>query len=175
MDITLFIFYALSALIVVSAVSIIFTQNLLHAAFLLMITFIGVAGVFVLAGADFLAITQIMIYIGGILVLILFGVMMTKNKNNASENDKQNVSWLSLLLGSLFFVLLLTALKKVNFNAVAWISHAEEHKIFIHHSTIEALGINLLTEYILPFELAGIILLIALLGSAFIAGKVNKN
>ena len=77
MDIITIAFYFFAILIIASGIVVVLSKNVMHSAFALMFTFFSVAGLYVLLNADFLAITQIMIYIGGILVLIIFGVMLT--------------------------------------------------------------------------------------------------
>ena len=74
------IFYAFALLTVVSALLVVTVRNIVHAAFSLMITLFGIAGLYVFLQADFLAATQVIVYVGGILVLILFGVMMTSGR-----------------------------------------------------------------------------------------------
>src|SRR5438046_3678724 len=71
------IFYLFAALTVASAAIVVFSRSLIYSAFALLFTFFGVAGLYVLLGADFLAATQLLVYVGGILVLLLFGVMLT--------------------------------------------------------------------------------------------------
>ena len=78
-SLTLFdiIFYFFAFITIVSAAIVVFSRNIIHSAFSLMFTFFGVAGLYVMLNADFIAVTQVLIYVGGILVLILFGVMLT--------------------------------------------------------------------------------------------------
>ena len=71
------VFYLFAFITVVSAFIVVFSKNIIYSAFSLLFAFVGVAGLYVLLYADFLAITQVMIYVGGILVLLLFGVMLT--------------------------------------------------------------------------------------------------
>ena len=75
-----FIFYGFALLTVASAFVVVTVRNIVHAAFSLMVTLFGVAGLYVFLQADFLAATQVIVYVGGILVLILFGVMMTSGR-----------------------------------------------------------------------------------------------
>src|SRR6202035_4251144 len=75
-------FYLFAAAIVGSAAVVCFSRNIVHAAFSLLFTFFSVAGVYVLLSADFLAVSQILIYVGGILVLLVFGVMLTNRVTN---------------------------------------------------------------------------------------------
>ncbi|MEK6571394.1 MAG: NADH-quinone oxidoreductase subunit J, partial [Bacteroidota bacterium] len=71
------VFYVFALVTVVSAFVVVFSKNIVHSAFSLLFTFFGVAGLYVLLNADFLAVTQLLIYVGGILILLLFGVMLT--------------------------------------------------------------------------------------------------
>ena len=75
--VTQIVFYFFAAMTVLSAAVVVFARNLIHSAFALLFTFFGVAALYVFLGADFLAATQMVIYVGGILVLLLFGVMLT--------------------------------------------------------------------------------------------------
>ena len=176
MSLTLSIFYVLSLLALLSAAGILFTKNLLHAAFLLMITLISVAGIFVLSGADFLAVAQIMVYIGGILVLILFGVMMTKNESTQERKSFAGTApFIALVTAFGLFYVVYVYLTESHYTALPWISKALEEKTFVIHSTIQPLGILLMTKYLLPFEFAGLVLLVALIGAAFVAGKIKMK
>jgi len=76
------IFYLFAIITVVSAAIVVNVKNIVHAAYSMLLTFFGVAGIYVLLGADFLAVVQIMVYVGGILILLLFGVMLTNKITN---------------------------------------------------------------------------------------------
>src|SRR3990172_7009771 len=71
------IFYFFAAITIASAAVVVFSRNIIYSAFALLFTFFGVAGIYVLLGADFIAVTQLLVYVGGILVLLVFGVMLT--------------------------------------------------------------------------------------------------
>src|SRR3989339_1775956 len=77
MDLFTIVFYFLAVITLGAGAVVVFSRNIIHAAFALLFAFFGVAGLYVLLMADFIAITQLMIYVGGILVLVLFGVMLT--------------------------------------------------------------------------------------------------
>ena len=158
-------FYFFAVITIVSAMGVVFSRKLMYSAFSLLFTFFGVAGIYVLLMADFIAITQIMIYIGGILVLIIFGVMLTTKitgvdiKSGVSGAFQYSVAGLSALL---MFVLL-----AVMYLNGKWIleSHPEVT------STIQKIGTSLFTNYLLAFEVAAVLLLIAFIGAAMIARK----
>ena len=157
-----FIFYLFAAITVLSAFFVVTNRNVVYSAFFLLFTFFGVAGIYVLLGADFVAIVQLIVYVRGILTLLLFGVMLTNKITNVeiktgTINIYPAVIGVGLLSGSL-----LAALITSN-----WKSFATEAPI----PTTAALGTMLIQEYALIFELLGIILLIALIGAASIARR----
>ena len=82
------IFYIFAILTIASAGLVVFSKNIVYSAFSLLVTFFSVAGIYVLLNADFIAITQLLIYVGGILVLLLFGVMLTTNATNVDLNTQ---------------------------------------------------------------------------------------
>lgn len=167
MSIAQIIFYIFAGITVISALMILFTRNVLYSAFLLIITFLGVSAIYVFAGADFLAITQILVYVGGILVLMIFGVMLTnKISGQAVLTEGQHHFW-AALVGLSLFGLLAYSILQVNFASLSWLQQGN----LIEGSTIKTLGILLMSDYVLPFELAGILLLVALIGAAFIAKR----
>lgn len=170
-----FVFYFFAGLTIASALFVLITRNVLYAAFSLIITFMGVAAVYIFAGADFVAVSQILVYVGGILVLMIFGVMLTNRiAGQAVTTASHNRFW-GLLLGSSLFGLLFYAILSANFNAIAWIQNARESSAIVSASTVKPLGINLMSDYVLPFEVIAILLLIALLGAIFIAKKPLKE
>jgi NADH:ubiquinone oxidoreductase subunit 6 (subunit J) len=165
-------FYFFSILAVGSALFIVWTKNLMYAAFALFITLVGVAALYVLAGADFLAVTQLMIYVGGILVLLIFGIMLTRKpqkQENAFEGNYIAVSnsrrvWALVVSVGLFLLFTLTLLA-ANFTLTG--------EVISIQTTLPKFGMALMTSHLLPFEIAGILLLVALVGAAYLA--VNRN
>lgn len=164
------IFYSFAGLSLLSALLILFTRNVLYAAFLLILTFLGVAGLYVFAGADFIAVTQVIVYVGGVLVLMIFGVMLTnKISGKAVLTEGQNHFW-ALLISLGFFGLLFFAILQVNFASLAWIE-AAQNKPAVTTSTVRPIGVLLMSDFVLPFEVVAILLLLALIGAAFIARR----
>jgi len=156
------IFYLFAAITLVSAFFVVTNRNIVHSAFFLLFTFFGVAGIYVLLGADFVAIVQLIVYVGGILILMLFGVMLT-NKITNVEIKSGTINTMPAVIGvGLFAGALLAAM--INSN---WIVVESE----IPFQTTSALGHLLINEYVLIFELLGIILLVALVGAASIARR----
>lgn len=156
------IFYLFAAVTLLSAMMVVTNRNIVHSAFYLLFTFFGVAGLYVLLAADFIAIVQLIVYVGGILILLLFGVMLT-NKITNVEIKTGTINLVPAVIGvGLFAGALLASV----INA-PWKVNSSE-KVF---PTTKILGTLLLQEYLLVFELLGIVLLIALIGAASIARK----
>jgi NADH-quinone oxidoreductase subunit J len=157
------IFYFFAVVTIVSAGIVVFSRNIIYSAFALLFTFFGVAGIYVLLNADFIAVAQLLIYVGGILVLLLFGVMLT-NK----------VVTVDLKAGTLrtFPASILVALTA---GALCGIFYITDWRVVEHvrdiGTTTNALGELFLTTYVLPFEVASVILLVALIGAAIIARR----
>ncbi len=156
------IFYAFAIITVVSAFIVVLSKNIIYSAVSLFITLFGVAGFFVLLHADFIAVTQIMIYIGGILVLLIFGVMLTTKITDVKLKTK-NINALT----SAIFVIGITAVLIFIMLTTNW----KVAEVVKYDETIDKIGVLLLTDYLLPFEIASLILLIALIGAAMYARK----
>lgn len=156
------IFYLFAAITVVSGIIVVNAKNIVHAAFAMLLTFFGVAGIYVLLGADFLAVVQIMVYVGGILILLLFGVMLT-NKITNVEIRSGSIQVIPAVIGlAVFSAILLWIMTTTN-----WKSESFE----LPFTTSIEIGQVLLSQYVLIFELLGILLLIALIGAASIARR----
>jgi len=106
MDLTTIVFYVFAIITVSAAVVVVFSKNIVYSAFALLFAFFGVAGLYALMMADFLAITQLLIYVGGILVLVLFGVMLTSNVLDVQiRSSSMHILPGLLIVGSLAAVL----------------------------------------------------------------------
>ena len=160
------IFYAFALLTVASAVLVVTVRNIVHASFSLMITLFGVAGLYVFLQADFLAATQVIVYVGGILVLILFGVMMTSGRLEMTIQIERG----QLFLGGLVALLILLLLFGVISNTPQW-EGIEDDGAILEPTTRHIGEMIMKGEFLLPFEVVSILLLIALIGAALISRK----
>ncbi|MCB9094734.1 MAG: NADH-quinone oxidoreductase subunit J [Halobacteriovoraceae bacterium] len=168
------ILFLTSALLTVGcAVAMLIARNIMHSCIFLLGTLIGIAGLYVTLGADFVAVTQTMVYVGGIVILMLFAVMLTGGKEFVSRAQKllglipamgNKWSFGIAFLTSFVFVLSQFVLIK---NIVKGVEVTKEAKPFV--STVEEIGELLLTDHVLAFELSSVLLLGALIGAAIIA------
>ncbi len=161
------IFYFFACLTILSAGVVVFSRNIVYSAFALLFTFFGVAGIYVLLNADFLAITQLLIYVGGILVLLLFGVMLTTNTvsvdiKTKSLNTLPAVSVVAALAGLLAGMIWTSD----------WFMSKNMSEIAVQ-TTSKEIGSALITTHLLPFEVASVVLLVAIVGAAMMARREN--
>jgi NADH-quinone oxidoreductase subunit J len=164
LSITLYGFEVLAGL---AALGILFVKNVFHAALLLIICLLALAGIFILYNAEFIAVTQILIYAGGVLVLIIFGVMLTSRMTG-----KQLIVKNQYVFGASFISLFQATLLIMLFSEQNFYQQANTGKISSHNS-IHQIGISLMSDYALAFEVLGVLLLAALLGAAVTASSFN--
>ncbi len=160
------IFWALATMVIVPALGVVFSKNIVHMAFWLLASLVGVAGLYLLMGADFLGMTQIFVYVGGISVLLLFGIMLTNSEPVYIRNLVKRPRLLpALCLGGLVYLVMLQALCSTE-----WAQNAVDPA-----NTARDLGVYLLGEFILPFEIVSVVLLVVLIGAAFIARRDSEG
>lgn len=164
-----FMFYFFEAVAAMSAVGVAFVRNVFYGALLLIVCLLALAALYVLAFAEFVAVTQILIYAGGILVVILFGIMLTAKISDKPLVVEHVFTFSGILVALGFFVFMIIILSKESFllPANAQTDLASNHT--------QSIGIALFTTYMMPFEIAGILLLLALVGAAVIASNPKRN
>ena len=162
MSISDLLFLIVAFVVVGSAAAVVLSRSLIYSAFSLLFTFFGVAILYVFLGADFLAATQVLIYVGGILVLLLFGVMLTHRLYNLNLKTETFQIVPGILISFAVFVSLSLAATQTR-----W--HRVENKELA--PTTSQIGTAFLTEYLLPFEIASILLLVALIGAAMLVRR----
>jgi len=168
------ILFLLSALLTVgSAIAVCITKNIMHSCIFLLGSLLGISGLYATMGADFVAVTQIMVYVGGIVILMLFAVMLTGGKDFVSR--AQNLLGLAPSMGNKWtwtvgllvgVVFLLTNVQLI-MNVVG--TYPAKHFGNEFPSTVNQIGHLLIKDHVLAFELSSVLLLGALVGAAIIA------
>ncbi len=155
-------FWMIVLLTLVSAAIVVLNRNLVYSAIALLFTFFGVAGLYVFLWADFLAGVQVIIYVGGILVLIIFGIMLTNRITSV------NISHTSVQksMGGLVVLGILSVLGIMIYNT-PWLQTEFVEPI----QTTATIGTLLMMDYLLPFEVASLLLLAALMGAAMLSRR----
>ncbi len=166
MELTTITFYVVALITVGSAAMVAFSRNIIYSAFSLLGTFGGVAGIYVFLGADFVAGVQVLIYVGGILVLILFAVMLTHRITDVQITNRSVGRIPALVVIGIFILLLAQTILET-----PWVKAKE----ILYVPTTARIGDLFLEDYLLPFELASLVLLAALIGAVVLSRKELKE
>jgi len=164
-NLTQFLFLAVGALILGSAVAVVTVQNLIHAALSLIVTLFGVAILYAMLNAGFLAVVQVVIYIGAIAILFIFAVMLTRKELRDGGPQLTRGWWMGALVSLLVFAGLVAMLR--GWTGLTKVT-ADMPSGF---DAVGALGNALVAPdgFVLPFEVASVLLLAALVGSVYVA------
>jgi NADH:ubiquinone oxidoreductase subunit 6 (subunit J) len=156
--------YTLAIFAAISAAAILFVKEVFYAALLLLVCLICVAGIFVTFSAEFLAVVQLLVYAGGVLLLLVFGIMLTVRSNPI---DQKSASQNEVVSG-------LVALSLLAVMIVALVGTLPSPSKGPNVLSPEDIGVLLMTRYAIPFEVAGMLLLVSLVG-AIVAATQGKN
>ena len=155
-------FGILAAAMCVSAFRVVTTKNVVHAALYLIVVLAGVAGIYILLAAEFAAVVQILVYIGAIVVLFLFGIMLTRAPIGHEADLDNEQRWAALVVALFLF----GVLGSVLVNAF--------HRVHVRPETVGTtsdVANSIFTTYVVPFEVVSIVLLAALVGAVVIARR----
>ena len=154
-----FIFYIVGALTVAASAGVVFSRNVVHAALFLMLALFSVAAVFVLLAAEFLAIVQVLIYGGAVTILILFAMMLTRVRDLPTATDGPQKPFAFLAAGA-FAVASIAAIVSTD-----WPGNTDEINVIAFTDISE----GLFTTWAIPFEIASLLLMVALIGAIILA------
>jgi NAD(P)H-quinone oxidoreductase subunit 6 len=168
----------LAAVAVLSGFYVVSSQHLVRSVFMFFVTLFAVAGLYVFALADFVALTQVVIYVGGVLVLLLFAFMLSsKDALEGMEKIPSGLLSANRLPGALitlaFVFILGMVFFNIDFEAINWIKEAQLNGNVksVTDDTIKNIGVNMMSKYLLPLEMISILLMMVLIGAAHIARK----
>jgi len=162
------LFYVFAALILFSALMTITRRNVVYSAVWLINTLVGVAGIYLLQGAEFLAGVQVIVYIGGIMVLFLFVIMLVPVNEESRQRRFAGQKWIAFICCALLMAELGYFLSQ-GAGAFRLAQPAQPPEIGVVTQNTEQVGQVLFSEYLLPFELASILLLVAIIGAVVMA------
>ncbi len=169
MSIVLILFYVLAAITLATAFLTVYSRNPIHSAIYLVICFFSIAGHYLLFNAQFLAIVHVIVYSGAIMILFLFTIMLM-NLNKEDEVYKPRITRLGAIV---VFCLMCLALIAIFVNSKP--IPGEYYVSGEDFQSIKVLGKVLLNEYMVPFEYASILLLVAMIGTVLLSKKEKKN
>ena len=157
----------LMALCIAGAFIAVSSKNVLHAVFGLAISLLGVAGLFLYLGSPFVAAMEVLIYVGGISVAMVFAVMLSMSISAQKEGEEMTRRVLGFITAAVFLAMILPVIHGIESSLPPQTSAASW--------SVEAIGRELLTHYNLVFELLSVVLLLAILGSIAIAQRSEKG
>ncbi len=158
-------FYVIAAFAVISALGVVVSRNIFHCAIFLALSLFCVAGIYLFLSAEFLAVVQVLIYVGAIVTLFLFAIMLTANIGDRSirhTNRQVLAGGVVAIIISIFFIFVIIG--------EPW----KKALVQARPLTLQEIGKSLMSAYALPFEVISLILLAALVG-AIVIGKVRKE
>lgn len=147
------------------AVGSVIARNLFHAALFLIGTFAGVAALYVLLQAEFLAVSQIVVYIGAIATLIIFAIMLTRSVMGRESGALNQYAWFVAVAAALLFA------------ALAWLFGVVKFDVNpqpVPEDAIAQIGEGFVSTYVIPFEVASVMLLVALIGAIMLARERHR-
>jgi NADH-quinone oxidoreductase subunit J len=170
------LFFWMSTLMTVGgAILVASSKNLMHACIFLLMSLLGVAGLYITLSADFVAATQLMVYVGGVVILMIFAIMLTGGAHNQEKNLNrfgfESIPLMgsnkSFVIAAINVVVLAITAGKLLINAINRFKHSES--TIVYKSTVEEIGVKLLTDHVLVFEISSVLLLGALIGASIVA------
>jgi NADH-quinone oxidoreductase subunit J len=159
------LFYIIAAFVVFMALKMVLSSDLVHSALFMAGTFLGIAFIYILLQADYMAIVQIMVYVGAISVLFIFGVMLTKRNDMAESNNSNKYETFAGIVAIVFYIVMVKVIISGNF-VITQSKNSD--------STIGGIANLLLNNYPIAFEASSVLLLVATIG-AIIIGKGVKQ
>jgi len=163
-------FYLFAAMIVLSAIRVVTAKNVVHAALYLVAVLAGVAAQYVLLAAEFVAATQVLVYLGAVMVLFLFGIMLTRTEVGRSQDLTNRHWWSGIVAAVAVFAVMAYAL----IDAFGWSRTplpADTRIAVVDGSNTSTVSDAIFGQYLLPFEAISVLLLAALVGAVVLARK----
>jgi NADH-quinone oxidoreductase subunit J len=160
------LFYALSAFAIVSAAMVLISKNPIHSVLWLILVFFAISGHYILLNAQFLAIVNIIVYAGAIMVLFLFVIMLMNVKKDKEPQKQHLVKFIGVVAGGSFLTLLIALVKQT--------SQLQGKTVLLKEGTIgliHPLGKALFSDYVVPFEISSVLFLSAMVGAVIIGKK----
>ena len=166
-------FFILAAVILYSAFRVVTTVNVTHAALYLGVTFVGVAGIYLLLQAEFLAAIQVLVYVGAILTVTIFAIMLSKLPDITGQRDQGLIEQLKssrwgfapLLVALVFVAVILYGYSQAPLTVTGT----------LQDSSVESVGQALFNQYVVPFEIASVLLTSAMIGAIVLTRRRGEN
>mgnify|MGYP005816904911 FL=1 len=162
------VFFLLAALTLGGALAVINLKNIVHSVLCLIVTFLGVAGIFLTLRADFLAAVQVLVYAGAVSILVIFALLLVNQGDGkmAETNPYSRFGYLGVAAAMLFFGFLSFSLIKTTWQTTGIAAAA---------TSVGEIGVRLVSQYVIAFELAAVLLLVAMVAAIIIGREVKDH
>lgn len=160
------VFYLIAGITVASAAVVAFARNIVYSAVALLGTFAGIVGLYFYLAADFVAVVQLLVYVGGILVLTIFAVMLTHRIADVKISNRSVAPVPAFALAAVIFLAMAKAIGEASWKTA---------EVAAPQPTTYAIGDAFLGPYVLPFELASLVLLAAVIGAIVLSRKAVRE
>lgn len=167
MSVSEIVFYALSGLAIASAIGVVLAKNPVYSVLFLILTFFAIAGHYIILNAQFLAAVHVIVYAGAIMVLFLYVIMMLNLNKEAEPHKPVWIKFAAVISGGLLLITLVGALRAAE-------ALPPPQNVNANIGLVENLGILLFNEFLLPFEVASILLLTAMVGAVMLGKREIK-
>lgn len=157
------IFYIFSLVAIISGICVVTMRNIMHSALFLALSLVSIAGLFILLNADFIAAVQILLYAGGIMVLILFAILLTHRITGTLHPQTNEQKTITIIAAVIVLIVLGLSINGTSFKVFT--------QGIMQLGTTAAIGKLLLTRYVLPFEVASVVILATIISTIVIARK----
>ena len=164
-----FVFIIAAGMALLGALLLVSVQNLVRAVLAMILSFVGVAGLYLVLEAEFIAAIQVLVYVGAVAVLVLFSVMLTRRVSDPAQPANNNQAWLGFTVAVALFGILSATLAPLKWPTLPDIPTTTVNGATESVSSVTNLGTQLLGAYAIPFEVASVVLLVALLGAIMLA------
>jgi NADH-quinone oxidoreductase subunit J len=156
-------FYIMAAIAILSALKMVTTANVVHAALYLLVVLTSVAGTYIILGAEFAAVTQVLVYLGAVMVLLLFGVMLTRAKLGNEDDLDHDQRWIGALVAAGMMAVLSYSIWEAFETTTLPDTQLPQ--------TTQQVSDEIFSTYIVPFEALSVLLLAALIGAVVVARR----
>ena len=160
------LFFVFGAFAFIAMGFMVYTRNVIHGAYGLAAVLLSLAGLFILLNAEYLAVVQIFMYAGGVVVVLIFGIMITNRNEKGAPITSHRNFWISLILIGILLYVVIQIITDAGFD---W-----NEKVLVTDQT-KVIGRLFLTDHLIAFELIAVLLLAVLVGAAYLAKKSASN
>ena len=161
------IIYLFIGLIFISTIAIVLSKNVFYSTLYLLVCLVSHAGIYALLSAEFVAITQLVIYAGGVIVLILFGIMLTNRIHGKPLISENHNRFAGFIISTSIMAILISSIWRYGFSEFESATRQRNH--------IKMIGIELMSTYVAPLEVGGVLLLVCLIGAASTASSFKRD